>query len=835
MTPLGCSESSSPPPETTPVAKQAAVAQQPHDVRVLGTVPRFRFRNQDTELFGSKELDGHVWIATFIFTRCTSTCPRQTAELARLQEQLADHPDRDSIHLVSFSVDPEYDTPEVLKAYAEQWNADTRSWTFVTGKRDGIWDLSKVGFKLPVNDARDNPNMIIAHSQQFILVDRAQRIRGYYDGLNELAREKLRRDLDLVLQDPPGPVLAPKTPLENKAVDSRLYVPAELHETSWMQERADAQMATRDRFDVFHDFGFSDRQPESGITFMNRVVDDAGRDYKGVHYDHGNGVAVADVNGDGLLDIYFVTQLGANQLVLNTGEGQFEDFTEQAGVAVADRIGVTASFADTDNDGDQDLYVTTVRGGNLLFENDGTGRFTDISATSGLDYNGHSSSAVFFDYDRDGLVDLFLTNVGDYTSDTIGPGGYYVGYNDGFFGHLFPERAEQSILYRNTGDNVFTDVSRETGLVDMSWTGAATPFDANADGWPDLYVLSMQGHDEYYENVEGKRFVRRSRDLFPMTSWGSMGVKTFDYDNDGDLDVFVTDMHTDMLDEILSMRRYWYGEKLRIPRMFPRGFLNTDLNHVMGNAFFRNDGGRFTEVAEEIGAENYWPWGLSVGDLNADGYEDVFVTACMNFPFRYGVNSILLNNRGETFLDSEFILGAEPRRNGRYATPWFELDCDRVHLEQTATQTVSSVLCEGRTGTMSVWGALGSRSSVLFDLDNDGDLDIVTNDFNSPPMVLISDLAAMNSGLRYLKVQLEGTASNRNGLGATVRVTAGDQVYTKVHDGQSGYLSQSVCPLYFGLGEAEEADALEITWPSGTVQLVEGPIRSNQLLTIVEK
>lgn len=811
----------------TPVSHKAA--ESPEDVRALGEVPRFRFINQDGERFGSAELDGRVWIADFIFTRCRGTCPLQTAQFVKLQEELASHPERDSIRLVSFSVDPEFDRPKVLKEYAAQWEADTSRWTFLTGQRPAIWGLSKNGFKLPVNDAKDNPNMLIAHSQQFILVDRAHRIRGYYDGLNPVAREKLKLELDLVLQDPPGPLWTAKTPLENTSVDRDLYVPGELLTTNeWMQERAEAQLATRDSFGVFIDFGFYDRLPESGITFVNRVVEDAGRHYKGVHYDHGNGVTVADVNGDGLYDVYLATQLGANQLLINKGDGRFEDTAQQAGVAVEDRISVTSSFADIDNDGDEDLYITTVRGGNLLFENDGTGRFKDISASSGLDYTGHSSSAVFFDYDRDGLLDLFLTNVGQYTSDVVGPGGYYVGFADGFFGHLYPERFEQSILFRNTGGNVFEDVSEQTGLQDESWSGAATPIDANADGWPDLYVLSMEGHDEYYENEEGRRFVKKSRELFPMTPWGAMGVKSFDYDNDGDMDILITDMHTDMIDDIISVRRYWYAEKLRMPKMFPRGFLNTDHNHVMGNALFRNDGGTFTEVAEEMGAENYWPWGMSVGDLNADGFEDVFLTSSMNFPFRYGVNTVLLNDRGELLRDAEFILGIEPRRDGRYATPWFELDCDRERLEQ-------DVLCKNRSGKWTVMGALGSRSSVLFDLDNDGDLDVITNEFNSAPMVLVSDLSNRKPDLRFLKVKLQGTTSNRDGLGAVVRLTAGGATRTQVHDGQSGYLSQSAYPLYFGLGDAEQVDGLEITWPSGTVQVVDGPIGSNQTLTVVEE
>lgn len=825
----GCSESAPP----TRAATVSRTVEQAGESRVLGTVPRFRFMNQDRQGFGSKELDGKVWIATFIFTRCAGTCPLQTAELVALQEELKDHPAAGDIHFVSISVDPEYDRPKVLKEYAKQWGADPDRWTFLTGKRDAIWDLSKEGFKLPVNDARDNTDMIIAHSQQFVLVDRAGRIRGYYDGLNEVARAKLKKDLELVLQDPPGPVWEPKTPLDHEVMGSRLYVPMELRSSPWMAERAEAQLATRDDFDVFCDFSFSDRRPESGVSFRNRVVDDAGKHYKGVHYDHGNGVIVADVNGDGLLDLYFVTQRGPNQLALNKGGGRFEDATERAGVAVEDRIGVTGSFVDTDNDGDQDLYVTTVRGGNLLFENDGTGVFTDVSARSGLDYSGHSSSAVFFDYDRDGLVDLFLTNVGQYTSDEVGEGGYYVGYKDGFYGHLYPERSEQSILFRNTGGNVFEDVSEQTGLQDLSWSGAATPVDANADGWPDLYVLSMEGHDEYYENVEGKRFVKKSRELFPATPWGAMGVKTFDFDNDGDMDIYVTDMHTDMVDDLLSVRRKWYGEKLRMPKMFPDRFLATDLNHVMGNAFYRNDGGEFTEIAEQIGAENYWPWGLSVGDLNADGYEDVFVASSMNFPFRYGVNSVLLNDHGRMFRDSEFILGVEPRRDGQYATPWFELNCDEAYLEPD--ELVVAELCTGRTGTVEVWGALGTRSSVIFDLDDDGDLDIVTNEFNSPPMMLISDLARKKPDLRYLKIDLQGTQSNRNGLGATVRVRAGDQDYTKVHDGQTGYLSQSDLPLYFGLADAGQVDSVEVVWPSGATQVIDGPIEVNRTLTVVER
>ncbi len=598
-------------------------------------------------------------------------------------------------------------------------------------------------------------------------------------------------------------------------------IPPALEDTTGLEMRKQAQLNTVDQFDVFHGFQFTDRIAESGIGFKHRVVSDAGKTYKQVHYDHGSGLAVADVDGDGMLDIYFTTQVGSNGLFRNLGGGRFEDMTELAGVGVVDTIGVTASFADIDNDGDADLYVTTVRGGNFLYENDGRGRFRDISAASGLNYTGHSSGAVFFDYNRDGRLDLFLVNVGSYTIDEIAGEGYryYVGREDAFGGHLFPERAEQSILFRNEGGNRFVDVSAEVGLQDLSWSGDASPIDVNEDGWPDLYVLNMQGDDQYYENVEGQRFVRRSREVFPRTSWGAMGIKVFDFNNDGRMDIYITDMHSDMSVAIGPAQ-----EKLEADMQWPVEFRGDGTTSIWGNSFFLNEGsGRFREVSDAIGAESYWPWGLSVGDLNADGFDDAFVAASMKFPFRYGINSVLLNNRGERFLDAEFILGVEPR--DPTVTPWFQLDASGADRDHP--------VAVGLTGRVAIRAARGSRSSAIFDLDNDGDLDIVTNEFNAAPMVLVSNLADQQD-IRYLNVNLIGTTSNRNGLGARVRVTAGGRTYTKVKDGQSGYLSQSLIPLYFGLDDADTIDSVEVVWPSGQTQMAPRPIQVNSTLEVAE-
>jgi hypothetical protein len=196
----------------------------------------------------------------------------------------------------------------------------------------------------------------------------------------------------------------------------------------------------------------------------------------------------------------------------------------------------------------------------------------------------------------------------------------------------------------------------------------------------------------------------------------------------------------------------------------------------------------------------------------------------MNYPERYMVNSVKLNDRGQRFVDAEFVLGVEPR-SGNIATPFFELDAsgkDKGHPDAA-----------GATGHVTVWGARGSRSAVIFDVDGDGDLDIVTNEFNAAPMVLISNLAEKKQ-VRYVEVTLTGTTSNRNGLGAVVKVTSGGSTYTKVMDGNSGYLSHSLYPLYFGLGAAQAVDSIEVLWPSGKKQTVQPPFTINSRIDVRE-
>jgi len=561
-------------------------------------------------------------------------------------------------------------------------------------------------------------------------------------------------------------------------------------------------------------------------------VEDALKSWKPAHYDHGSGVAAADVDGDGRIDLYFVNQLGPNQLWRNLGGGKFQDITESSGTSVNGRIHVAAAFADIDNDGDPDLFITTVRGGNVLFENLGGGKFRDISREAGVDHRGHSSGIAFLDYDRDGLLDLFVCNVGAYTQEQTGIGGFHRAMTNAFHGHLFPERGEKKLLYRNLGGRKFRDVTEEVGLNDRNWSGEVAFCDLNGDGYPDLYLPNMQGDDHYYENEKGRRLVDRTAAYFPKTPWGSMGVKFFDYNQDGRFDLYVTDMHSDMTETQTRTGRTTLKtdfEKARsevwCTTFWTDAFLQGASNNVFGNAFYRNPGSLpFEEISQNNGTETYWPWGVSAGDLNADGYEDLFVTAGMGYPFRYAINSVLLNEQGTRFFDAEFLLGVEPRANGEIDRKAFDLDCAGVDREHQ--------LCGKRETPVAVYGSLSTRSSVLFDLDDDGDLDIVTNEQNDRPQVLISDLAQRQK-IRFLKVRLVGSRSNRDGLGAVVKVHGGGKTFTQFADGKSGYLAQSSLPLYFGLGEAK-AERVEVTWPSGRTQSVGEAIVENGLITIRE-
>ncbi len=547
---------------------------------------------------------------------------------------------------------------------------------------------------------------------------------------------------------------------------------------------------------------------------MRFLTNEQGETFKINLYDHGSGVAVADFDGDGRDDIYLVNQLGPNALYRNKGDGTFMDVAGEAGVALGDRVCVAATFVDYDNDGYQDLFVTSTRGGDVLFHNvsDGKGgrRFLDVTEKAfGKIHFGHSQTAVFFDYDDDGHLDLFLANSAAWTSDAYDKANHYW-IGKARFSAVMESPKEFNIFYRNNGDGTFTDVTDKVGLKGRGWAGDAAAFDYNGDGRLDLFVTSMFGRCQLYRN-DGARFTDVTIAVLGRTPWGAIGTKVFDFNNDGRLDLFVVDMHSDMwmgLDRphrsLPYVKKSW---NKKFPYLYgPRAFLQpgqTDLEReliatmgtkheelLFGNACYRNDGGgKFTEVSAQANLETFWPWGIADGDFDNDGFVDVFIPAGMGYPFYYWPNSLLMNQGDGTFQDQARSQGIEPPPRGRF-------------LDERIAGGVA---------------ARSSRTAAVADFFGTGRLDIVVNNFNDQPYFFKNEGARQN----YVAFRLHGTKSNRDAIGAVVRLYQQGKIMTRQVQAGGGYLSQCSRTVHFGLGDQPAIDRVEITWPTGMRQQVD--------------
>jgi len=561
--------------------------------------------------------------------------------------------------------------------------------------------------------------------------------------------------------------------------------------------------------------GFEERGRAAGISFqMHFLPKEQGEHFHINLYDHGAGLAVGDYDNDGREDIYFLSQVGRNALYRNTGNGTFVDVTEHAGVGLGDRVSVAATFADYDNDGWPDLFVTSTLGGNVLFHNRGDGTFQDVTAAAGVARTGHFQTPVFFDYDNDGKLDLFVTNTGQWTTDVFDSTTHAFEGKPDLVGAFLSSAKEFNVLYHNNGNGTFTDQTTRAGLRGRGWAGDAAVFDYDEDGFLDLFVPDMFGRGQLYHNSGHGTFADVTAQTLGRTPYGAVGCKAFDYNGDGRLDLFVVDMHSDMwtgLDSghaTLDLATQTQHQRFRSPlgptgNETDRGFRRTvtglfakmgeDYDALLfGNALYHNLGdGHFTETAIEAGLETFWPWGVATGDFDNDGAEDVFITSGMGYPFYYWPNQLLMNNGDGTFRERAHELGIEPPPDG-------------ISQEERIG---------GQPATRS------SRSAVVADFDGDGRLDLVTNNFNDRPYVFANRLPRRN----YIAFRLTGTRSNRDAIGALVRVWAGNTVMVREVNPAGGYLSQSSRGLHFGLGERSAVDSVVIRWPSGIGQKLGNP------------
>ncbi|HET6883867.1 MAG TPA: CRTAC1 family protein, partial [Pirellulales bacterium] len=526
---------------------------------------------------------------------------------------------------------------------------------------------------------------------------------------------------------------------------------------------------------------FEDVAASAGLDFkMNFLAAEQGENFKVNLYDHGCGLAIADYDGDGHDDLFLINQLGANVLYRNRGDGTFKRASDDASpLALADRICVGAAFGDYDNDGDPDLYVTSTRGGNVLLENDG-GQFRDVTEKSGAALVAHSQTPAFFDYDNDGDLDLYVTNVARWTSDEFNAQDRY------FVGPLFlrqflegsAEDLEYNVLFQNDGQGHFTDVTREAGLESLSWSGDLAVFDYDGDGWLDVFVTNMFGRSQLYHNDRQGHFRDVTRETLRRTSFGAIGAKAFDYDNDGRLDLFVSDMHSDMLDLPKQSSLVEERKKLtQLPGPWRQMLMRQageDFEEVLlfGNALYRNQGeGAFVECSDAAGLETFWPWGVAVGDFDNDGDQDLFLPSGMGYPFFYWPNYLMLNNGQGAFVNVTDRSGIEPPADGRYLP-------ETIGGEKAARS---------------------SRCAATADFDGDGRLDLVVNNFNDRPYYFKNQTA----GGHYVAFRLRGTQSNRDAVGAVVQLRIGQATLVRQVDCAGGYLSQSSQTLHFGLGDVD--------------------------------
>lgn len=538
------------------------------------------------------------------------------------------------------------------------------------------------------------------------------------------------------------------------------------------------------------------------------------------YFTNGAGVAVGDLNGDGLDDIYFTGNMTYNRLYLNRGSLRFEDITQASGVAGRRdtwKTGVT--MADVNGDGLLDIYVCY--SGNLplerrvdeLYINEGTDevgipRFSEKAAEFGL-ANPHSSNqAYFFDYDRDGDLDLFLLthNVNKTPRRDEKGTREQMDQEDPVNGNRF---------YENR-DGYFVDITRSTGIQssELTYGLGAGVSDFNGDGWPDLYVGNDYSPPDYlYINQRDGTFADDLKSRVGHISDASMGVDVADINNDALPDLIVLDM--------LGESNY-RQKQLFVPndRDLHRMNLRAGFHHqYMRNMLQLNTGGgTFSEIGQLAGVSNTdWSWAPLFADYDNDGFKDLFVTNGILYDM---IDQDYLNFKWSYLENRAFELTPEDIGVMMSRLPAYD-------LENFAFRNTGNLQFED---VSSDWGlnlVTKSNGAAYSDFDNDGDLDLVTNNVNEPAYIFENQ----SSGHSYLKVDLRGSGLNTFGIGARVTLYAGEGMQYLEQMPMRGYLSSVSPTLHFGLGTSEAVDSLVVVWPEGAMQTLTG-IEANQRVSV---
>ncbi|MFO7258900.1 MAG: VCBS repeat-containing protein [Bacteroidota bacterium] len=555
----------------------------------------------------------------------------------------------------------------------------------------------------------------------------------------------------------------------------------------------------------------------SGVHFENRLTfSNEFNIYTYRNYYNGGGVALGDVNNDGLIDIYFTGNMVPNKLYLNKGNFQFEDITERAGVAGSKFWSTGVTMADVNGDGWLDIYVcnsgpTSADRHNELFINNGDLTFTEQAALYNVADPGFAIHASFFDYDRDGDLDLYILN------NSYQP--------IGSFNLRKNERDKRDSLggdklLRNDGDT-FTDVSAEAGIY-----GSAIGFglgvsvgDVNGDGWFDIYISNDFFERDYlYINNQDGTFSEQLTDWIKSISISSMGADIADIDNDLDVDIFVTEMlpgDDERLKTVTTFEdwnRYQYNIQNNYHHQFTRNMLQLN-----------NGDSTFSEVGRLAGVEaTDWSWGALFFDMDNDGWKDVFVA-----------NGIFQDITNQDFLEfasnEEFVKSMVSNRT---------VDYKRL-TEIIPSTPISNYAFYNARGLTFInkaeeWGLdkpCFSNGSAYGDLDNDGDLDLVMNNVNMPAFIYRNHADRLFPEHNFLKIVLKGRAPNTSAIGSKVTVKAGGREFYLEQVPIRGFQSTVDSRLNFGLGDVDTLDQVIVTWPDGRITELRS-VAANQILEL---
>jgi len=547
----------------------------------------------------------------------------------------------------------------------------------------------------------------------------------------------------------------------------------------------------------------------TGVTFANTITTtDSVNVQTDVYIYNGAGVAVGDIDNDGLPDLFFTGNMVSSRLYLNKGDMRFEDITKAAGVTTS-RWATGVALVDINDDGLLDIYVC-VSGpegsngkdrANLLFINNGNHTFTEAAARYGIADTGFATNAAFLDYDGDGDLDLFLLN--------NSPKDFARGAADT---HPLGVRSESPAgwnkLYRNNGDGTFTDVSQQAGILRQIGYGLGVVVaDVNRDGRPDIYVSNdVAPNDVLYINNGDGTFTDKSGAWIKHASFAGMGADIADFNNDGWPDIVQVDMLPAALDQRKRMSGYLtYGGQMELRR---RGFRDDyDANSLqLSNGVTQTGDVMFSDIAGLAGvAATDWSWSALFADFDNDGSKDIFVTN--GYP------------KAPNDLDYQMaVFGARQAGNHQRALSL---------LKELRTYRMSNYLFRNNgdltfTDKTKAWGMDGpgfSYGAAYADLNNDGRLDLVVNN-NDAPASIYEGVRAKDDSAHYLQVKLEGESPNRRGIGTSLTLTAGGQKQYLYHSPYRGYLSTMEGPEHFGLGHARRVDSLEVIWPDGRSQVL---------------